>query len=145
MRRADRLFQLVQLLRSKRTATGQQLANELGVSKRTVYRDIRDLEIAGVPIRGDVDLPTITGETVVLKIPPGTQPGERLRVRSQGLPRADGYGKGNLLVQVQVEVPTKVNAEQVELLTRFDEIEEPKRKKSNRKKGIFEKVKDIFT
>lgn len=92
-----------------------------------------------------VDLPTITDETVVLKIPPGTQPGERLRVRSQGLPRADGYGKGNLLVQVQVEVPTKVNAEQVELLTRFDEIEEPKRKKSNRKKGIFEKVKDIFT
>ncbi len=53
MRRADRLFQLVQLLRSRRTATGQQLADELGVSKRTVYRDIRDLEYAGVPIRGE--------------------------------------------------------------------------------------------
>jgi predicted DNA-binding transcriptional regulator YafY len=53
MRRADRLFQLVQVLRSRRTATGQQLADELGVSKRTVYRDIRDLEYAGVPIRGE--------------------------------------------------------------------------------------------
>jgi predicted DNA-binding transcriptional regulator YafY len=53
MRRADRLFQLVQLLRARRFATGQQLANELGVSKRTVYRDISDLAGSGVPIRGE--------------------------------------------------------------------------------------------
>ena len=92
-----------------------------------------------------MDLPTISGETVMLKIPAGTQPGDCLRVRNHGLARADGYGKGNLLVRVQVEVPTKVNAEQEELLRRFDEIEEPKRKKSDRKRGIFEKVKDIFT
>jgi len=53
MRRADRLFQLVQLLRSRRHATGQQLADELGISKRTLYRDIRDLEASGVPVRGE--------------------------------------------------------------------------------------------
>ncbi len=53
MRRADRLFQLVQLLRSRRFATSEQLAGELGVSRRTVYRDIRDLERSGVPIRGE--------------------------------------------------------------------------------------------
>lgn len=53
MRRADRLFQLVQLLRLRRSATGQQLADELAVSLRTVYRDIRDLEASGVPIRGE--------------------------------------------------------------------------------------------
>ncbi|MEN8184857.1 MAG: YafY family protein [Myxococcota bacterium] len=53
MRRADRLFRLVQLLRSRRFATGEQLANELGVSKRTVYRDMRDLGTSGVPIRGE--------------------------------------------------------------------------------------------
>jgi len=53
MRRADRLFQLVQLLRARRMATGQQLAEVLGVSTRTVYRDIRDLEDSGVPIRGE--------------------------------------------------------------------------------------------
>jgi molecular chaperone DnaJ len=90
-----------------------------------------------------LDLQTITGETVVLRIPPGTQPGERLRVRGHGLPRADGYGKGNLVVQIQVEVPTKLSDEQQELLERFDEIEQQKHKKS-KKKGIFEKVKDIF-
>jgi predicted DNA-binding transcriptional regulator YafY len=53
MRRADRLFQLVQLLRTRRAATGAELADALGVSLRTVYRDIRDLECSGIPIRGE--------------------------------------------------------------------------------------------
>lgn len=53
MRRADRLFQLVQLLRSRRTCTAGWLAGELGVSVRTVYRDIADLERSGVPVRGE--------------------------------------------------------------------------------------------
>jgi predicted DNA-binding transcriptional regulator YafY len=53
MRRADRLFQLVQVLRSRRFATGDQLAAELRVSRRTVYRDIADLSRSGVPIRGE--------------------------------------------------------------------------------------------
>lgn len=53
MRRADRLFQLVQILRTRRFATGEELAVAVGVSKRTVYRDIRDLVYSGVPIRGE--------------------------------------------------------------------------------------------
>jgi predicted DNA-binding transcriptional regulator YafY len=53
MRRADRLFRLVQLLRARRFATGEQIAGELGVSKRTVYRDVADLQGSGVPIRGE--------------------------------------------------------------------------------------------
>jgi predicted DNA-binding transcriptional regulator YafY len=53
VRRADRLFRLVQLLRARRFATGAQIARELGVSKRTVYRDVADLQASGVPIRGE--------------------------------------------------------------------------------------------
>jgi predicted DNA-binding transcriptional regulator YafY len=53
MRRADRLFQIIQLLRRKRVATARDLAVELEVSERTVYRDIRDLVISGVPIDGE--------------------------------------------------------------------------------------------
>jgi predicted DNA-binding transcriptional regulator YafY len=53
MRRADRMFQLVQVLRARRFATGEQIAGELGVSKRTIYRDIADLKATGVPIEGE--------------------------------------------------------------------------------------------
>lgn len=53
MRRADRLFQTIQLLRLRRVVTAKALAKELGVSERTVYRDIRDLVISGVPIEGE--------------------------------------------------------------------------------------------
>jgi molecular chaperone DnaJ len=91
-----------------------------------------------------VDVPTISGETVALKIPAGTQPGERLRIRNHGMPRADGYGRGNLVVQIQIEVPSKVTAEQEELLRRFDELEQQRAGKGGKKKGIFDKVKDIF-
>ena len=54
MRRADRLFQIVNVLRRRRTATtATHLAERLGVSDRTVYRDIRDLMLAGTPIDGE--------------------------------------------------------------------------------------------
>ncbi|MFA6310372.1 MAG: YafY family protein [Sterolibacterium sp.] len=53
MRRADRLFRIVQLLRPRRLTTGAWLAERLEVSSRTVYRDIRDLQLSGVPIVGE--------------------------------------------------------------------------------------------
>ena len=53
MRRADRLFRLVELLRSKRLATGGWLADQLQVSLRTLYRNIHDLTLSGVPIEGE--------------------------------------------------------------------------------------------
>ena len=53
MRRADRLFQIVQYLRSRRLTTAAQLAQWLEVSERTVYRDIRDLGLSGVPVDGE--------------------------------------------------------------------------------------------
>jgi len=54
MRRADRLFLLIHALRGRRSAiTAQRLAQELGVSLRTVYRDVADLQRSGVPIEGE--------------------------------------------------------------------------------------------
>lgn len=53
MRRADRLFQLVQLIRGRRLSTAAYLAERLAVTPRTVYRDVNDLQHQGVPIEGE--------------------------------------------------------------------------------------------
>lgn len=53
MRRADRLFQIIQYLRQRRLTTAKWLAEKLEVSERTIYRDIQDLMLSGVPIEGE--------------------------------------------------------------------------------------------
>lgn len=56
MRRADRLFQIAQYLRGRRLTTARQLADWLAVSERTIYRDIRDLSLSGVPVEGEAGI-----------------------------------------------------------------------------------------
>lgn len=53
MKKSERLFRLVELLRSRRVVTSAALAQELGTSQRTLYRDIQALRVAGVPIQGE--------------------------------------------------------------------------------------------
>ncbi len=59
MRRADRLFQVIQLLRRRNVVTAAWLAQELEVSERTIYRDISDLVTSGVPIEGEAGVGSI--------------------------------------------------------------------------------------
>lgn len=53
MRRADRLFHIIQLIRGRRLTTAAFLAERLEVSERTIYRDVADLQVQGVPIEGE--------------------------------------------------------------------------------------------
>ena len=53
MRRADRLFHIIQLIRGRRLTTARYLAERLEVSERTIYRDVADLQVQGVPIEGE--------------------------------------------------------------------------------------------
>ncbi len=53
MRRADRLFRIVQNLHPRRTITARELANRLDVSERTIYRDMQDLSLSGIPITAE--------------------------------------------------------------------------------------------
>ncbi|WP_029008593.1 helix-turn-helix transcriptional regulator [Azospirillum halopraeferens] len=62
MRRADRLFQIVQILRKGRLVTAAALAGRLEVSERTIYRDLRDLAATGVPVEGEAGVGYILRE-----------------------------------------------------------------------------------
>jgi molecular chaperone DnaJ len=63
----------------------------------------------------EVSVPTLEGPTTV-KIHPGTQPGEVIRLKGKGMPRFRGYGKGDLLVRVGISVPKKLTPQQRTLL-----------------------------
>lgn len=67
---------------------------------------------------GSINVPTLFGKGS-LKIPAGTQSGTTFRLRGQGVSHLRGNGKGDLLVRVQVEVPTKLNGDQKEKLEAF--------------------------
>jgi molecular chaperone DnaJ len=67
----------------------------------------------------EVRVPTMEGEHA-LKIPEGTQPGTTFRVRNKGFPALNSHGKGDLYVEVRVQIPTKLNKRQRELLQELD-------------------------
>lgn len=69
---------------------------------------------------GELEVPTLDGKASI-KIPAGTQGGTLFRLRERGVPALSGGRKGDLHVRVQVEVPTRLNAEQQEKLRSFAE------------------------
>lgn len=92
---------------------------------------------------GELRVPVIGGSSASLKIPAGTQGGKVFRIRGQGVPGIRGGGRGDLLVQVQVEVPTHLNAEQRKALEKFAELcgEE----NSPLHQSFTERIKSFFT
>ncbi len=88
-----------------------------------------------------IEVPTLAGRHE-LKLPPGTQTGEVFRLRSQGMPSLRGRAVGDLLVQVNVEVPKTLSAEQEELLRHLAEQEHVE--VSPHRKSFFEKVREYF-
>ena len=72
---------------------------------------------------GEIELSDLGGEPVILKVRPGLQSGEQLRQRGAGMPVLQGRGRGDLVIEVQVETPTKLTKEQRALLEQFRELE----------------------
>jgi molecular chaperone DnaJ len=70
---------------------------------------------------GSINVPTLFAKGSI-KIPAGTQTGTTFRLRGQGMPHLRGNGKGDLLIRVQVEVPTKLTSEQKSTLEEFAEV-----------------------
>ena len=90
------------------------------------------------------EIDTVTGK-VRIKIEPGVQSGKILRLRGKGIPSINGYGKGDLLVHVNVWTPKTLSKQQREFFEtmRNDEHFDPKPESTD--KSFFEKVKDMFS
>ena len=90
------------------------------------------------------EIQTVTGK-VRIKIDAGVQSGKILRLRGKGIPSINGYGKGDLLVHVNVWTPKTLSKEQKDFFEKMqgDENFEPNPEKSD--KSFFEKVKDMFS
>ena len=92
---------------------------------------------------GSVEIPGIDGETHVIDIPVGIQSGKQLRKRGAGMPVLQGRGRGDLVVEVAVETPTKLSARQKEILREFRETETGDECPETR--GFFDRLQDAFS
>jgi len=89
-----------------------------------------------------LEVPTLSGRGEV-EIPPGTQSGDVFRLRGEGLSDPRVMGKGDLLVQVNIEVPKKFTAEEERLLRELAELEH--KNVAPARKSFFDKLKEYFT
>jgi molecular chaperone DnaJ len=90
----------------------------------------------------EAEVPTLEGTTAVM-VDPGTQPGTTLTLRGEGMPRLRRRGRGDLKVVVDVMVPTRLNAEQRELLQRF-EATSGEETYGNGGESFFDRLRSVF-
>jgi molecular chaperone DnaJ len=91
---------------------------------------------------GEIEIPGLDGQKHVIVIPEGIQPGKQLRQRGAGMPVLQGRGRGDMVIQIEVETPTKLTARQKEILREFCETETGEECPQSR--GFFDKVKGIW-
>jgi molecular chaperone DnaJ len=92
---------------------------------------------------GTIDIPGLDGERHAIEIPAGIQSGRQLRKRGAGMPVLQGRGRGDLVVELAVETPTKLSARQKELLREFQASETGDECPESR--GFFERLKSAFS
>lgn len=91
---------------------------------------------------GEIELPGIDGERHTVPIPAGIQSGKQLRRRGAGMPVLQGRGRGDLVMEITVETPTKLSARQKELLRELQETETGDECPGS--KGFFDKLKEAW-
>ncbi len=111
--------------------------------KNLVYNLLLDFPTA--TLGGQVEVPTIDGKRVRIKIEPGTQPGKTLRLRGKGLPSVDryDYGTGDMVVNVGVYVPKTLSQEEKDMLAKMQQSDNFKGD-AQTKRSLFERLKERF-
>jgi molecular chaperone DnaJ len=120
------------------------------VKEHPFFKRVHNDVICDVPISftqavlgTQLEVPTLHGKHR-LKIPAGTESGRVFRMRKLGIKDVHGYGRGDQLVRVIIEVPKKLNKKQKELLKEYAEFEK-KPEPGSKRKSFFDKVKQYFS
>jgi molecular chaperone DnaJ len=120
----------------------------LHIKAHEIFKRDGDDLICEVPISliqatlgGEIEVPTLERK-ILVKIPPGTQPGALFRLKSKGVKNLQGHGYGDLHVRVQVEVPSRLTPEQKTKLQEFAALCDGQEAPLAR--GFFEKAKKFF-
>ena len=101
------------------------------------------ISISDAILGSSAEIPTIEGKAKI-KIEPGTQPGKTLRLKGKGLPTINSYGKGDLLVNVNVWIPQNLDKDEQKIIEKIKDSENFKPKPGKQEKSFFSKMKDYF-
>ncbi len=100
------------------------------------------ISLTTAALGGEMEVPTVGGGKVKVKVPEGTQTGKQFRVRGKGMPGLHARRHGDLYIQIHVETPVGLTKAQKELLKKFDEASSEKTNPESA--GFFDKVKEFF-
>ncbi|MBP3726970.1 MAG: molecular chaperone DnaJ [Bacteroidaceae bacterium] len=111
--------------------------------KNLIYNLMLDFPTAA--LGGQVEVPTIDGKRLRIKIEPGTQPGKILRLKGKGLPSIDryDYGNGDMVVKVDVYVPQTLSKDEKQMLEKMRNSDNFT-SNGHDKRNIFERMRDNF-
>ncbi|MFA7604531.1 MAG: molecular chaperone DnaJ [Novosphingobium sp.] len=122
----------------------------LHVSRHRMFEREGTTLITRVPITfttaalgGDIEIPGLDGQRLKIDIPAGIQSGKQLRKRGAGMPVLQGRGRGDLVIEIVVETPTRLTARQKELLCELQATETGE--ECPQSKGFFERLKDAWS
>lgn len=101
------------------------------------------INVADAIIGASVEIPTVDGKAKI-KMEPGTQAGKVLRLRGKGIPDVNGYATGDLLVVVDIFIPSHISPAEKETLKKLQSSENFKPKTSTKERNIFERMKSYF-
>ena len=101
------------------------------------------ISFTSAALGGTIEIPGLDGERLSIDIPAGIQSGKQLRRRAAGMPVLQGRGRGDLVIEISVETPTRLTARQKELLRELQETETGEECPQSR--GFFERIKEAWS
>ena len=118
--------------------TQHQIFDREGVD---IYCNV-PISIVDASLGGEVDVPTVSGGKVKVKIPSGSQNGDQFRLNSKGMPALRSSHFGDMIISLSVEIPKNLSDNQKQLLKEFNQ--ELTQKNSPESSGFFSKVRDFW-